>query len=93
MNERFPVVVFMHGMAADLMVYYSKLLDNLASWGFFVIAPWSCPQNWCINWYLDAIESVNATRGRDGVFSHADFNRVGVMGHAMGGEASLKTAT
>ena len=51
----------MHGMGGILEIYYTKFLDALASWGFFVIAPKSCPEEFCTNWYLDALESVNAT--------------------------------
>ena len=71
---------------------YSRLMQSLASWGFLVVAPKSCPFADCQNWFVDVLVSLRDTQEKGGVFRFADFNRTGVLGHSMGGNAAVKIA-
>ena len=89
------VVAFGHGLGAGgekLDHDYGPLLLTLASYGLVVIAPSSCPKNLCLPELADdlrtVIERCGANRSLHPALASADFTRVGVAGHSMGGGAA-----
>ena len=89
------VVAFAHGLRAGgekMDPAYHPLLVTLASYGLIVIAPLSCPHDFCAKQLgLDlgtALDACAANRTLHPALAGANFTRVGVAGHSMGGAAS-----
>lgn len=89
------VVAFAHGLRAGgehMDPAYHPLLATLASYGLIVIAPLSCPHDFCAKQLgLDlgtTLEACAANRTLHPALAGANFTRVGVAGHSMGGAAS-----
>jgi hypothetical protein len=95
----FPLLSFAHGKTAGgdaLKPSYVNLLTHTASFGFVVIAPRSCPTNYCADFYKDQLRCIDAVQ--EGLASPGvnlvDWSRpVGVFGHSMGGAASVISAS
>ena len=92
-SERFPVVIFGHGLGASSLNYMTKI-RHLASHGFIVVTPESfdlfdgVDLVECLPW-LDA-ENKNPSSILFGV---VDMDKVGVTGHSMGGSGTLAAAS
>lgn len=57
-DEKYPMVVFAHGKACGgdhLIHYYTDINSDLASWGFIVVAPLSCPDLSCDYFDMDIL--------------------------------------
>ena len=87
--------MFAHGMTGGgwkLYVGYIRLLWTISSFGYVIIAPKSCPDDWCENWPDDieiAIDTIVKQPGNfsDALEKHADFSQIALVGHSMGGNA------
>lgn len=77
-----PVVLFAHGYFGSLSVAYQGILDHLVSNGFVVVFPaWPVeydPEHW-----YDVVDTGFVTAVEHS--GRVDTDRVGVMGHSMGG--------
>ena len=89
------VVAFGHGKKAGgekMDRSYHALLSTLASYGLVVIAPLSCPEDLCLPELAEdlgtVLDTCAANRSLHPALASADFTRVGVAGHSMGGAAS-----
>ena len=87
----FPFVAFAHGYGCggnNLDKDYSQLMATIASHGFIVVAPMSCPDSWCDNYYQDIIITVQTCRNKTTqiheCMKQANFAKVGLVGHSMG---------
>lgn len=95
----FPVVVFAHGMTGGgwkLYFGYNELLRTIASHGYVVVSPKACPDVWCENWALDiatAIERIYANHDLAKQLELADFTKLAIVGHSMGGDAVVRVST
>merc|ERR1711865_973351 len=88
----FPIVTYGHGMGGQMI---PDLIESVASLGMVVVAPATsggkCDDN---HWkdMLHAIEGSKAKTSLHSALQHVDWSRVGIMGHSMGGYASLNGA-
>ena len=86
----FPLIVFLHG--ADDNDYHG-LQANLAAYGFVVVAPLGCMpycepnHQWAAD-QLRVISLVNSSTA-DPAYRKANTSNVGIMGHSMGGIATV----
>ncbi len=97
----YPVVIFSHGFSANA-VWYSHLLEHLASHGFVVVAPEHIESDWLQNaasvirrprdvtTAIDYAEAANAPGGA--LAGLLDLTRVAVVGHSFGGYTALAAA-
>ena len=91
----YNVVSFGHGATsggAKMDPSYHPLLTTLASYGFVVIAPLSCPDGFCPSKLATDLGAVLATcdadRSLHPALARANFTRVGAVGHSMGGTSA-----
>jgi len=88
----FPIVTYGHGMGGQMI---DDLIESVVSLGVVVVAPATsggkCDDN---HWkdMLHAIEGSKAKPSLHEALQHVDWERVGIMGHSMGGFASLNGA-
>lgn len=88
----FPIVTYGHGMGGQMI---PDLIESVASLGVVVVAPATsggkCDDD---HWkdMLHAIEGSKAEPSLHTALGHVDWARVGIMGHSMGGFASLNGA-
>lgn len=88
----FPIVTYGHGMGGQMI---EDLIKSVASLGIVVVAPATsggkCDDN---HWkdMLHAIEGSKAAPSLHQALQHVDWTSVGIMGHSMGGFASLNGA-
>ena len=81
---------------AEFLPAYTDLLSTLASYGLVVLAPLSCPTEFCLtsgadNFFHDLLSVVTtcaANRSLHEGLLRANFSAVGVLGHSMGGTAA-----
>jgi len=89
----FPIVTYGHGMGGQMI---DDLIESVASLGIVVVAPATsggkCDDN---HWkdMLHAIEGSKAKPSLHPALQQVDWERVGIMGHSMGGFASLNGAS
>lgn len=98
-GEKFPFISFAHGTTAGgakTLVDYATDLELVASYGFVIVAPESCPTWECFSGYcVDQMETIRACAKDPSLHSAlatADFSNVGVYGHSMGAMATVGTA-
>lgn len=97
-DEKYPFVVFAHGKGCggDRLIHlYRELNSDVASWGNIVVAPLSCPVKSCGYFEVDILHTLTKIPQHPElhpIFAYADFENVGVMGHSMGGMASVQIA-
>eukprot|EP01059_Diplonema_ambulator_P027868 TRINITY_DN46547_c0_g1_i1.p1 TRINITY_DN46547_c0_g1~~TRINITY_DN46547_c0_g1_i1.p1 ORF type:complete len:266 (+),score=34.95 TRINITY_DN46547_c0_g1_i1:48-845(+) len=96
-NGPYPVVSFAHGMFVGGQLgrpTYRNLMHELASFGMIVVAPESCVFSYCEEFWKDQLGAINACHNTSlhQSFRHIDFNKVGIIGHAMGGQATEQSA-
>jgi len=88
----FPIITYGHGMGGQQI---TDLTKSVASLGIVVVAPATsggkCDDN---HWkdMLHAIEGSKADPSLHEALQHVDWDSVGIMGHSMGGFASLNGA-
>jgi dipeptidyl aminopeptidase/acylaminoacyl peptidase len=104
----FPVVLVMHGLVNtstyQTLTYTRPIADALASAGFLVLHPnyrnhppsQSGPNPFRVGYAIDVLNLLALVRrqgGLDGPLALADPDRVGVMGHSMGGGITIRVVT
>lgn len=93
-----PLLVFGHGYGSGgslLAPRYHTLLHSVASFGFVVVAPQSCPTQGCGSYYKDMLATIAACRANSSLhpaLASANLTRVGVFGHSQGGVATVEAA-
>ena len=96
--DNFRFVSFAHGAGGGsviLPVVYKSLLHSLASWGYVVAATKACMMgsNDTCHYYEHQLRVIDWARGKaaDGTapFALANFSTVAIVGHSMGGEATM----
>ena len=112
----YPLISYAHGFGDGgnhVLEHYSgaehPLLEELASWGYVVLAPRSCNDG-CLahckllpfdppcfgTFYEEQLKAIDWARSSAGVAAlpamNASFGAVAVVGHSMGGQASLFSA-
>jgi hypothetical protein len=97
-DEKFPILTFAHGTGVgstnpESAIAYHEVLKFVASFGFIIVAPDSCPAIECAGYFahdqLTALKAVTENPGLHPSLASADFNRTGVFGHSMGGISSV----
>lgn len=105
-KEYLPFISFAHGTTAGGAKTYTDYVVDLslvASYGFVIVAPDSCPTIECFSGYasdqLATIDSCFKNSGQPGKgkalhpsLVYADFAHIGIYGHSMGGMATMKSA-
>eukprot|EP01064_Diplonema_japonicum_P000773 TRINITY_DN10518_c1_g1_i1.p1 TRINITY_DN10518_c1_g1~~TRINITY_DN10518_c1_g1_i1.p1 ORF type:complete len:292 (+),score=61.93 TRINITY_DN10518_c1_g1_i1:77-877(+) len=97
-NGPYPLVSFAHGMFAGGQLgrpTYFNLMIELASHGLIVVAPESCQFSYCEEFWKDQLGAINACHNTSmhKAFAHINFETIGVIGHAMGGQATEQSAS
>jgi predicted dienelactone hydrolase len=97
----YPVVIFSHGFSANA-VWYSHLLEHLASHGFVVVAPEHIEADWSQNAasviqrprdVTTAIDYAEESNAPDGALAGLlDLEHIAVVGHSFGGYTALAIA-
>mmetsp|Transcript_39116 Transcript_39116/g.90123 ORF Transcript_39116/g.90123 Transcript_39116/m.90123 type:complete len:310 (+) Transcript_39116:118-1047(+) len=97
-DKTFPLLSFAHGKDAGgtaLKPSYTTILEAAASFGFVIIAPRSCPEHYCTNFYKDQLQCITAAKeglASTGLESVDWLKSVGIFGHSMGGAATMISA-
>jgi len=93
-GETFPVIVYGHGALSTVTGLFAKQFKTIASYGFIVVAPNSCPL------VCDFRKDMIATLEAAGIspplhpaLATADVNRTGIMGYSNGAAASYSLST
>ena len=92
-----PITVFAHGTGGGYLTTYQTNMKTLASYGFIVLAPMSCPLKECYSSYsydqlATAVSARNMGASLHPALAYADFTKVGVYGHSMGAMATMLSA-
>ena len=93
-----PIAVFAHGTGGGYLTTYQTNMKTLASYGFIVLAPMSCPLKECYSSYsydqlAMAVSARNMGTSLHPALANADFSKVGVYGHSMGAMATMLSAS
>jgi len=94
-NGGYPLITFAHGTDVG-PASYQPLIDTVASYGFVVVAVGSCPFGECLNGWKDVWHAIDLCKsgaaypkGHPGTkvqqLNSVNFNKVGLLGHSMGG--------
>jgi predicted dienelactone hydrolase len=93
-SKKYPLLSFAHGYGAGgalLSVYYKGLLSFLASHGYVVVATEDATSSLCFSENVDQIASMQFMKDKND--PRVDWNApTGVVGHSMGGYATLLSA-
>eukprot|EP01084_Bolivina_argentea_P022156 41179_1 len=94
-----PFLAFAHGMGTGGAATYSDyniLWDIICSYGYIIVAPQSCREKWCQNFYEDVTTTIITCKSKkseiDPALEYADFSKIGVYGHSMGGGATVEVS-
>lgn len=92
----FPFLAFAHGMTAggdEVITAYINVLQFVCSHGYIIAAPKSCLEIYCDRFYEDVITTITTLSSKttdiDPSLKYADFSKIGVYGHSMGGAATV----
>jgi predicted dienelactone hydrolase len=99
-DETYPFLSFAHGTGVggwlpDVPTAYGSLLNLVASQGFIIMAPTTCPSLECFQYVKDQLATIDAAKGHPDLhpaLANADFTNVGVFGHSMGGMSTVLAA-
>jgi len=89
----FPIVTYGHGMGGQMI---PDLIESVASLGMIVVAPATSGGKCDDNHWKDMLHAIEGSKAKPSLHSalgHVDWTRVGIMGHSMGGYASLNGAS
>jgi dienelactone hydrolase len=93
-GEKFPVIVYGHGMLSTVTKLFEKQFKTIASYGFIVVAPNSCPVACDFRKDMMAtLDGVGITPVLHPALSTADLSRTGIMGYSNGAAASYSLST
>eukprot|EP01084_Bolivina_argentea_P256826 432568_1 len=98
-----PFLAFAHGMTCGGPETYNCSYSSyplfwaeMCSYGYIIAAPMSCPNNYCQSFYKDVITTITTMSSKktaiDPALQYADFSKIGVYGHSMGGAATVHVA-
>merc|ERR1711934_603348 len=92
-TKTYPLISFAHGFTAGgakvPIDYGPKLLSGVASWGYVIVATEDAPSNYCEQETQDQLHSIEVMKGD----SRVDWSKpVGLMGHSMGGHATVRSS-
>jgi dienelactone hydrolase len=85
----FPIVSYGHGMGGEMI---TDLIESVSSLGIVVVAPGTSAGKCDDNHWKDMLHAIEGSKAKPSLHSalqHVDWTRVGIMGHSMGGYASL----
>jgi hypothetical protein len=97
-DEKFPVLSFAHGTLVgsvypESATAYKRVFEAVASFGFIIVAPDSCPAVECFSAYskdqLAALKAVKENPSLHPSLATADFGSTGVFGHSMGAMSTI----
>jgi len=99
-GEKFPFVVFGHGAAVGgsyppVNRSYADVIQILASYGHIVVQPESCTSMGCgarDDFVKDMLATLTSCKEKPSLhpaLASADFSTVGIMGHSLGGVATV----
>jgi len=95
-NTKLPFLAFAHGMTAggfEAYTGYEKLWDVVCSYGYIIAGPMSCREFYCQRFYQDVITTIQTCKSKGKELTPAlgiaDFDKIGVYGHSMGGAATV----
>jgi len=97
-DEKFPVLSFAHGTLVgsvypESAVAYKQVFEAVASFGFIIVAPDSCPAVECFSGFshdqIAALKAVKENPALHPSLATADFTRTGVFGHSMGAMSTI----
>ena len=112
-SSRFPLIAYAHGYedgGANVMGHYSgsehPLFENLASWGYVVLAPRSCNKGCLLdcrdisrfdppcfgNYYHQQLKTIDFARSSKAAELPINTSLIAIAGHSMGGQATLFSA-
>lgn len=93
-GEKFPVIVYGHGALSTVTGIFTKQFKTIASYGFIVVAPNSCPTACDFrNDMIATLEAPGTSPLLHPAFSTADLSRTGIMGYSNGAAASYGLST
>eukprot|EP01083_Nonionella_stella_P296749 1007999_1 len=91
-----PFIAFAHGMTAggsETYAAYVNVMQFVCSRGYIIGAPESCPNLYCQRFYDDVITTITTMSTKKGALDpaldYADFSKIAVYGHSMGGAATV----
>lgn len=90
-TPNFNFLSFGHGVGSGGALFssqYTSLLTTLASFGFVVVAPRSCPNEFCPKFYRDLLSVIITSHTKPDLhpgLQNANFSSIGILGHNMGG--------
>jgi len=91
-----PFLTFAHGMTAGGAVTYTDydvLWDVVCSYGYIILGPKSCPDVYCQKYWEDVQSTITTAKKDKGsidpALDYADFSKIGLYGHSMGGAATV----
>eukprot|EP00483_Globobulimina_turgida_P001931 UN01933 len=91
-----PFVAFAHGMTAGgnkVWSSYGTVIEEVCSYGYIIVAAQSCSELYCQRFYEDVITTIKTCSSKKGdldkALGYADFRKIGVYGHSMGGAATV----
>eukprot|EP01084_Bolivina_argentea_P116782 207435_1 len=94
-----PFIAFAHGMTTGgnlLYPAYENVLQEVCSYGYIIGAPQSCGKAYCQKFYQDVITTIKTLSTKkeaiDPSLAFADFDKIAVYGHSMGGAATVHVA-
>jgi dienelactone hydrolase len=88
----FPIVTYGHGMGGEMI---TDLTESVASLGIVVVAPATSAGKCDDNHWKDMLHALEYSKSNPSVheaLQHVDWDKVGIMGHSMGGFGSLNGA-
>lgn len=98
-DATYPLVAFAHGMATTVSGNYASLVDHIVGQGFVVVAPNTCTLGaYCKDFGKDLLAAMSdALELKQGSSAPSwtkliDESATAVVGHSMGGAATLKMA-
>ncbi len=97
-DEKFPFLSFAHGTGSggrQTYAGYKRAFEIVASYGFIVVGPDSCPQIECAGGFSkDQLATIKACKEDPSLhpaLANADFSKIGVYGHSMATLASAQS--
>ena len=99
-NTTLPFLAFAHGMTAggfEAYWGYEELWDVVCSYGYIIAGPMSCREFYCQRFYQDVITTIQTCKEKGAALTPAlgiaDFSKIGVYGHSMGGAATIDVSS
>lgn len=88
----FPIATYGHGMGGEII---DDLIKSVASLGIVVVAPATSGGKCDDHHWQDMLHALDGSKSKKSLhkaLDHVDWNQTGIMGHSMGGFASIFAA-